>query len=208
MKRVLLLTLLTSVATFATPLLLPNITVLGTDSADGVGFDAGGPTFTVVGNFLSTDTLSLIVSGTVDLANGGFTANAAGIITAPATTNTGAHPGQTSPNADNASFDYAALLIGNSTLGFHQVFLASAANGLGSSTPPTTLFLPATTLGALGFASGLSNGTVLEFRVSDINSGDNSGAFNISQAPEPGTFSLLALGLCGAAFAMRRRARA
>src|SRR5579872_5435576 len=136
MKRVLLLTLLTSVATFATPLVLPNITVLGTNSADGVGFDAGGPTFTVVGNFLSTDTLSLIVSGTVDLANGGFTANAAGIITAPATTNTGAHPGQTSPNADNASFDYAALLIGNSTLGFHQVFLASAANGLGSSTPP------------------------------------------------------------------------
>jgi hypothetical protein len=29
----------------------------------------------------------------VDLAGGAFTANAAGIITAPATTNTGAHPG-------------------------------------------------------------------------------------------------------------------
>lgn len=206
MKRLLLL-MTTSVASFASPLLIPNLTVLGTNSADGVGFDAGGPTFTVVGNFLPTDTFSLTVSGTVDLAGGGFTANAAGIITGPATTNTGGHPGQTSPNADNASLAYAALLIGNSTLGFHQVFPSSSAYGLGSSTPPTTLVLPATTLAALGFTSGLSNGTILEFRVSDINSGDNSGSFSLTQTPEPATFSLLALGLGGAAF-MRRRARA
>ena len=102
-------------------LTVPDLTVLGTDAADGLAFDAGGPTFTVVGNFSGSDTLSLTVSGTVDLASGLFTANAAGIITAPATTNTGAHPGQTSPNADNSALNYGALLIGNSTLGFFQV---------------------------------------------------------------------------------------
>src|SRR5262249_46541428 len=102
-------------------LTIPNLTVLGTNAADGVSFDAGGPTFTVIGNFSGSDTLSLIATGTVDLANGSFTSNAAGIITAPATTNTGAHPGQTSPNADNGALNYGALLIGNSTLGFFQL---------------------------------------------------------------------------------------
>src|SRR5260370_21818994 len=94
MKRWLLCLL--AVASFlkADTLLVPNLTVLGTNSADGVGFDNGGPTFTVNGNFLGTDTLSLIVSGTVDLAGGDFTADAAGLLIGPDPTHTGDHPGE------------------------------------------------------------------------------------------------------------------
>jgi hypothetical protein len=206
MKRCLLILVVFSAALYATPLIVPNLTVLGTNAADGLGFDAGGPTFTVIGNLLGTDTLSLTVSGTVDLASGGFTANAAGVITAPATTNTGAHPGQTTPNSGNTLLNYAALLIGNSTLGFFQVFPSSAAFGLGSGSPPTTLVLTNRTLADIGFAAGLSNGTMLELRVSDINAGDNSGQFQVTQSsvPEPATFGLLGLGL-GVILSLRRR---
>jgi hypothetical protein len=130
---------------------IPNMTVLGTDSV--------GPSFTVSGNFTASDTISIRATGLVDLNFGNFTANAAGIITAPATTNTGNHPGETSPNTSDPAVNYAALLIGNMTLGFFQAFPSNAANGLGNPGPPTTLFSTAT-LGSIGFGAGLSNGTV------------------------------------------------
>jgi len=138
----------------------------------------------------------LTVTGTVDLASGDFTANAAGIIVGPSTTNTGNHPGEVAPNSGNTSINYAALLIGNSTLGFFQLFPSSLGFGLGDPTPPTTLTLTGRTLADIGFTSGLTNGTVLELRVSDINFSDNSGAFHISQVPEPGSIGLLGLSLC------------
>lgn len=196
MKRFLVCFLASAALLCANSLLIPSVTVLGTNSADGTGFDNGGPDFTVVGNFLSTDTVSLTVSGTVDLAGGDFTANAAGIIVSPSITNTGNTPGETAANSGNPALNYAALLIGNSTLGFFQLFPSSTEFGLGSSTPPTTLTLTDRTLGDIGFTSGLSNGTVLELRVSDINAYDNSGAFNLSQVPEPGTIVLLGFALC------------
>lgn len=196
MKRWLLGLLVPAALLHADALLVPNLTVLGTNSADGMGFDNGGPSFTVGQNLLGTDTLSLNVSGTVDLASGEFTANAAGIIVSPATTNTGNHPGEIAPNSGNPALNYAALLIGNSTLGFFQVFPSSAEFGLGDSTPPITLTLTDRTLADIGFTSGLISGTVLEFRVSDINFADNSGAFDISQVPEPGNLALLGLSMC------------
>jgi len=197
MKRYLICFLASAALLSANSLLIPSVTVLGTDSADGTGFDNGGPDFTVVGNFSSTDTVSsLTVSGTVDLASGDFTANAAGIIVSPLTTNTGNHPGEVAANSGNPSLNYAALLIGNSSLGFFQLFPSSAEFGLGDATPPTTLTLTGRTLGDIGFTSGLTSGTVLELRVSDINFSDNSGAFHISQVPEPGTIGLLGLSLC------------
>jgi hypothetical protein len=195
-KRFLVCFLTSAALLSANSLLIPSVTVLGTNSADGVGFDNGGPDFTVAGDFLSTDTVSLRVSGTVDLAGGAFTANAAGIIVSPVITNTGNTPGETAANSGNTALNYAALLIGNSSLGFFQLFPSSAEFGLGDSTPPTTLTLTDRTLGDIGFTSGLSNGTVLELRVSDINFADNSGAFNLSQVPEPGTIVLLGFSLC------------
>ena len=196
MKRYLVCFLASAALLSANSLLIPSVTVLGTNSADGAGFDNGGPDFTVSGDFLPTDTVSLTVSGTVDLANGFFTANAAGIIVSPSTTNTGNHPGEVAPNSDNLALNYAALLIGNNTLGFFQLSPSSPAFGFGDSTPPTTLTLTDRTLADIGFPSGLTNGTVLELRVSDINAFDNSGAFQISQVPEPASIGLLGLSLC------------
>jgi len=196
MKRWLLGLLVPAALLHADALLVPNLTVLGTNSANGLAFDNGGPSFTVGQNLLGTDTLSLTVSGTVDLASGDFTANAAGIIVGPATTNTGNHPGEVAPNTDNPALNYAALLIGNSSLGFFQVFPSSAEFGLGDATPPTTLTLTDRTLADIGFASGLTSGTVLEFRVSDIDFANNSGAFDITQVPEPGNLIVLALCMC------------
>jgi hypothetical protein len=164
------------------------MTVLGTDSV--------GPSFTVSGNFTASDTISIRATGLVDLNFGNFTANAAGIITAPATTNTGNHPGETSPNTSDPAVNYAALLIGNMTLGFFQAFPSNAANGLGNPVPPTTLFSTAT-LGSIGFGAGLSNGTVLHLVVSDCNGcfGDNSGSFAVGPVPEPGYFGIVACAL-------------
>jgi hypothetical protein len=204
MKRWLPCFLAASALLQADALLVPNLTVLGTNSADGLGFDNGGPTFTVGQNLLGTDTLSLTVSGTVDLDSGDFTANAAGIIIGPATTNTGGHPGETTPNADNPALNYAALLIGNSALGFFQVFPSSAEFGLGDSTPPTTLTLTDRTLADIGFTSGLTSGTVLEFRVSDIDFANNSGAFDLTQVPEPGNITVLGLCMCIIVIVRRR----
>jgi len=181
-------------------LFVPSTTVLATDSV--------GPAFTVVGNFTASDSLSIFASGLVDLASGQFTANAAGIIAAPATTNTGNHPGQTSPNTSDPALNFAALLIGNTTLGFFQVFPSDAADGLGNPVPPTTLSATET-LGSIGFASGLSNGTILNLKVSDCNGcyGDNSGSFVVGSAsvPEPGSFGIVACSLLVGLQLRRRR---
>ncbi|TRU84747.1 MAG: PEP-CTERM sorting domain-containing protein [Microcystis novacekii Mn_MB_F_20050700_S1] len=191
----------------AAQLIIPNTTVLGTNVFSG-------PTFTVSGNFLPSDTLSINVSGTVDLAAGGLTINAAGVIVAPQTTVTGNNPGQIFiaggsdivPGKPNG-----ALLIGNGTLGFFPLFSATAANGLGNANPPTNLSLSGVPLSSIftnvGF-TGIANGTVLEFRVNDSNTFDNSGQFVISsqQVPEPS--KVLGLGMLGlGAVAQRKLAR-
>jgi len=47
MKRWLICSLMAAALLHADTLLVPSLTVLGTNSADGVGFDNGGPSFTV-----------------------------------------------------------------------------------------------------------------------------------------------------------------
>jgi hypothetical protein len=125
--------------------------------------------------------------GTVDLASGAYTANAAGVIVAPATTNTGNHPGQIDLAGNGLPF--ASVLIGNSSLGFFPLIPANASTGLGSSTPPTTIMVLNETLGSIFGASftGITNGTVLELFVNDTPGlyFDNSGSFVISTVPEP-----------------------
>jgi hypothetical protein len=152
-----------------------------------------GPTFTVNGDYLGTDTISLNVSGTVNLNDAtptGYTTNAAGVLTQLGTLGS-----QGSAVVNPATgFDYGALLLGNSTLGFKQLFPASAANGLGSSSTPTDLSLSNVALSTLFGSQGLANGTVLQFLVSDSNTTSNSGAFTVrgsidgaTSVPEPFT---------------------
>lgn len=182
----------------AAQLIIPNTTVLGTDVFSG-------PSFTVSQNFSPLDTLSVNVSGTVDIAFGQFTANAAGVIVSPQTTNTGNSPGQIVPITPGGP-PFASLLIGNSTLGFFPLFPANATNGLDNANPPTNLSLSGVALSSIftneGFA-GITAGTTLEFRVTDGNVDSNSGAFFITSTPEPST--ILGLGVLGfGAFCQRR----
>jgi len=179
---------------------VPTTTVLGTDVFSG-------PTFTVSGNYGAGDTVDLTVSGTVDLATGAYTANAAGILVSPPISDTGSNPGQTSPGA--GGLPYAALLLGNSALGFFPLFPANAADGFGSSTPPTTLTVDETLGAIFGNSVSIADGTVLELEVDDINTFDNSGAFTVGNAvsgvPDAGTTAaLLGVSFAGLA-ALRRR---
>ncbi len=187
----------------AAVLSIPDTTVSATDVFSG-------PSFTVSGSFGSSDIVNVRGIGTIDLDYGDFTADAAGIIVFPSTTNTGNHPGEIALGP--GGFPYASVLIGNGTLGFFPLFPADASTGLGSSTPPTTVTALNRTLGSIfgsNFA-GLSNGAVLQLRINDINTAGNLRAFQISTVqavvPEPGTVALLlAGGLTGASLLLRRR---
>ncbi len=183
----------------AQPLQIPVTSVLGTNVF-------GGPSFTVPTALGGTATLSLTVAGGVSVQSSGqWGTNAAGVIVVPGTSGVG----QTGTFTNEfGTFNFGALLIGNTTLGFRQLFAATAANGLGSAAPPTTLTLTDVPLSSI-FGGGLQAGTVLELRVADINTFDNGGSFTLSQPsaviPEPSTHALLAAGLAGAVAVARRR---
>ena len=197
---VLITTALSTSSANAASLTIPTTTVNGTNVASG-------PSFTVNSNFLGTDTISLDVSGTVDISAGGYTVNAAGILTQP-TAFFGSLPTGTFVMR-SGSTNFGALLLGNSTLGFRQLFPANTENGLGSSTPQTNLSLTNVTLDSI-FGTGLNNGTVLEFRISDSDDFNNLGAFTVSSpinqpttsVPEP--FTIIGT-LIGGTSAVRMR---
>ena len=168
-----------------------------------------GPSFTVSGYFGPNDVVSVRGVGVVDLASGDFKVNAAGVIVAPQTTNTGNHPGELyfAAAAVRPDVPVGAVLIGNDSLGFSPLFPDDTATGLGSPTPPTDISVINRSLGDIfgpGF-SGISSGTVLQLRVNDENTFDNTGSFLISSVPEPSSLVLAALaGLLLAAPALRR----
>jgi hypothetical protein len=168
-----------------------------------------GPTFTLTSTVQPTDTLTLTTRGEVflQLAQGvpAYGTNAAGVVITAGTTGVGG-------TSLNGSTNFGALLIGNSTLGFFQIYPANASNGLGSSTP-SDLLTTTVAFSTLGFGSAIPSGTILQFRVSDINTGDNSGSFttfgqiNVAAGvPEPTSWLLVGGGI-GVIALVRRKLR-
>jgi hypothetical protein len=189
---------------YAVPFVIPTMVISGTSVFSG-------PSFTVSGNYGVNDIIYIEGTGTVDLNFGNYTANAAGVIVSPSTTNTGNHLGQTSP-ADFGALDpgapYAALLIGNASLGFHPLFAANSSAGFGSSSVPSDIFAMET-IGQV-FGTAVNNGTVLELVVNDINNYDNSGSFTITTHPIPDEWSMRAsfissLGLLSSMLLFRKK---
>jgi hypothetical protein len=165
-----------SAATFT----IPTTTVLGTNVDSG-------PSFTVNGNFTGSDLISLEASGTVNLATDklplGYFTNPAGIATQPTFAGQNIGGAASGPGG----FNFGALLLGNSSLGFFNVFPSN-------SSPSSSLALNNVTLASLGFTGGFADGTVLEFRINDITSGtNNAGSYSVggslasTQVPEPFT---------------------
>lgn len=174
---------------------IPSTTVAGT-SVDS------GPSFTVTDTFTGADLISLSASGIVDLAtnetNNYFT-NAAGTVVTQ-TTFTGTPVGGF--NGGPLGYNYGALLLGNSTLGFFSVFPSGSTDPLSISN---------VTLASLGFTSGIAAGTTLEFRVNDILSGlNNAGSYTVSGSLEstavPEPFTVIGTIIGGtAAFRLRKK---
>jgi hypothetical protein len=168
---------------------IPITTINGTDVNSG-------PSFTVTSNFLGTDTISLNVSGTIDIARfdlpEGYTINAAGITTKPGRIFATPVPTGSiySGGLVPGNYNYGALLIGNSTLGFTQLFAANTANGLGNPIPSSNLSLTNVSLNSI-FGTGLTSGTVLQFRVADVfGGGDNIRAFTVNGSINGSTTSV------------------
>jgi hypothetical protein len=135
--------------------------------------------FTVSGNFdQAGDTVTITGNNFATLDREGYNVNAAGVLVTP---NTSGPIGGTFIAPGGATLpggNFGALLLGNGTLGYKQVFPANTANGLNSSSPSQAL---TTTVNVSSlFPSGITSGTVLQFLVNDTVFGDNSNGFTAS----------------------------
>ena len=87
------------------------------------------------------------------------------------------------------------LGIGNDSIGFFPLFEPNAENGLGSDSPPETLFLNRRADEIFNFAGfdGFSSGTTLRYRIFDNPKTDNFGGFTVANIPEPSSTVVTAL---------------
>lgn len=147
-----------------------------------------GPSFVLAEPILPTDTIRGVVSGTVDFNSNNsndYSAdwNAAGIVVETRCTRLAV--GGSDP--EFVDIGWLRLAIGNDSIGFFPLLEPSAANGFGSANPPTLLTVEssaASIFNSVGF-TGLPAGTQLSYRIYDSPVFDNSGAFIVSQVPEP-----------------------
>ncbi len=185
----------------ASTISLPSAVVPGSAAA-------GGPSFMTTTAWQPGDVLEALISGTVnfDSTRPDFYSadwNAAGIVVN--TYNPNLTVGQTLPAYINQG--YLRLALGNPTLGFFPLLEANAADGLGSAAPPTTLTLSRTVSDIFG--AGLPAGTMLEYRVYDSPTTDNTGAFTVAAlaVDEPSMASLLPLGALVMLVVSRRKSK-
>jgi exosortase sorting signal-containing protein len=184
-----------------------------------------GVSFVYPGTLTQNDTIALTQAGNPCLqTTNGYCVNGAGVLTVAATvgvTPVGGSSTFTGPSGiiPGGTWTYGALLMSISGVGTVQIFPTTAANGLGSATPPASLTLPATSLGALGFGTFSQANPTITFIVADTFFGDNGGQFTLAQpAPPPppapviavptlGEYALIALTMLLAAAGLRRLRR-
>jgi len=135
-----------------------------------------GPTWSV--NDLTPSTqLNIEASGFFDLINSSnrFPTNAAGVLIQPTVYFGGTAVGSTvaaSGATLGGGTPFGALLLGNASIGFVQVFPNVPGNGLGSSTPPTNLSTQVAWGTLFPSVSAPFTGT-LQWRVNDSSPSDN-----------------------------------
>jgi hypothetical protein len=173
------------------------VPALNVDSTSAVG-----TSFTYLGTLTGADTLSLIASGSPCLQSGPqYCTNAAGVVVVAGTSPVGG----SSVNPSNST-TFGSLLLTISGVGTEQLFPTNAANGLGSASPPTSLFLASTPLSTLFGSFASQNDPTFTFVVSDTLRTDNVGSFSVSSAvPEPSTWTMFILGFAGIGFMAYRR---
>ena len=175
-----------------------------------------GVSFVYSGTLTQADTIAFTqIGGTnnnpcLQGSGTGYCTNGAGVVTVAGTTAVGGTSTFTGGfNGTFGTWNFGALIMEVSGEGAVQVFPADAANGLGSSSPPTSLVLPATSLSALGFGSFSVVDPKITFVVADTNYADNGRQFILNQGsvPEPAVSWLIGAGLAALALVRRRVAR-
>ncbi|MBS2037498.1 hypothetical protein JST97_21090 [bacterium] len=182
-----LIVLVASIGAQAVSIIAP---VMATDYANSptpVGY-----TYTLTQNYLATDAFSFTASGEINIATAdpfgfGYWINAAGVTTHSQNTLGGFHGFGYTDSSGPFGTSYGSILVSaNNFATATQVFLADASNGLGAAGAVTSVSRTATFADIFG--GGLAAGTVLNFRVSDVNNNDNAGQFTLTGflgAPDP-----------------------